>query len=712
MPVPAEKLQRIRFGVFEVDVQEAELRKHGIRIKLQDQPFQILLMLLEHAGQTITRAELRQKLWPADTFVDFDHSLNSSIKKLREALGDDSNNPRLIETLHRHGYRFIAPVDIPVLAATLKSSQMVAQEGPPAVTGKRSFQKWAASALLALGATLCLFWARSPLPPLRVVRTQELTNDGLPKGSLVTDGNRIYFNELPPGRISIAQVAASGGETVSADVDVLNAGVMDISIQKSELLAQGLDGSFWSIPIPGGSPRRLGDISGRTAVWSPDGKLLFAKGVNVASQMEESNQNDLYISEHDGSNPRKLATVPGSASDLAFSPDGTRFRFTLTNPTNWTTAIWEARADGSEIHPVFPGWGSPPSECCGRWTADGKYFIFQSSEIWAVRERTPWWIKAPREPVALTVGPLQLSSPVPSRDGKTIFAIGTHPKAELVRYDSKSGEFIPYLGGISAGDLDFSRDGQWVTYVSYPDYILWRSKTDGSERLQLTYPPMTAALAHWSPDGQRIAFAGVLPGKPWKIFVISRNGGTLETLLPDELQELDPTWSADSKTLAFGRSAWKNDESSRIALFNLESHQLSEVPGSQKICCPRWSPDGRYIVAVNTDFQNRLMLFDFKNKEWKELKTNLRLFTFGSMVWSHDSAYIYFDLNLGRDSRFFRIRVSDSKLERPLEFKNLRRLPDLFGAWESWMGLGPGDTPLFVRDVSTQEIYALDLELP
>ena len=111
MPSPAEKSRVVHFGLFEVDLQEQELRKSGIRIKLQEQPFQILAVLLEHPGQTVTREELRQKLWPTDTFVDFDHSLNSSVKKLRLALADDSDNPRFIETLHRRGYRFIAPVD-------------------------------------------------------------------------------------------------------------------------------------------------------------------------------------------------------------------------------------------------------------------------------------------------------------------------------------------------------------------------------------------------------------------------------------------------------------------------------------------------------------------------------------------------------------------------------------------------------------------------
>lgn len=714
MPAAAEKSRVTRFGLFEVDLQEAELRKSGIRIKLQDQPFQILTMLLERPGETVTREELRSKLWPADTFVDFDHSLNSSIKKLREALGDDSDNPRFIETLHRRGYRFIAPVQdckpcLPIHPPPMESRS---KWKPLAYPGR-----WNLIALALVISAVLAVWLRWPVPPPRVVRTQQLTSDGVPKEALVTDGHRIYFTEYPPGRAVVAQVSSGGGDTATMDLQVPHPIVRDLSRDESELLLQAMDGSCWSVSLPAGSPRRLGDLSAQCALWRPDGKLLFSKGENVASILEPAEKDDLYIAEHDGSKPGQFATAPGSASGFSFSPDGTRFRVTLTNPANWTSAIWEAGADGSDMHPLLPGWSSPPSECCGHWTPDGKYYIFQSTRggttnIWARREHSRWWKNGSREPIQLTVGPLQLSGPVPSADGKRLFAIGTHSKAELVRYDAKSGEFVPYLGGMSAGDLDFSRDGQWITYVSYPDYTLWRSRADGSERLQLTYPPLITALAHWSPDGQYIAFSGLLPGKAWKVFLVSKNGGTPQQLISDELQELDPTWSADGKTLAFGRSAWKNDESSRIAVLNVASHQISELPDSQRICCPRWSPDGRYIVAVTTGQQDRLMLFDFKTQTWRELHTGLQPFAFGYMVWSRDSTYIYFNLSLSREARYFRIRVSDSKLERPLDLKGLRQFPDLFGTYESWAGLDPGDTPLFVRDISTQEIYALELELP
>ncbi len=144
MPVTARV---VRFGVFEVDLQEAELRKSGIRIKLQEQPFQILTMLLERPGQTVTREELQRQLWSADTFVDFDHSLNSSVKKLREALGDDSDNPRFIETLHRRGYRFIAPVDS-ARAPTIERS------APSAPAAGRRLWKLLVPALVLVAAVI------------------------------------------------------------------------------------------------------------------------------------------------------------------------------------------------------------------------------------------------------------------------------------------------------------------------------------------------------------------------------------------------------------------------------------------------------------------------------------------------------------------------------------------------------------------------------
>jgi dipeptidyl aminopeptidase/acylaminoacyl peptidase len=315
-----------------------------------------------------------------------------------------------------------------------------------------------------------------------------------------------------------------------------------------------------------------------------------------------------------------------------------------------------------------------------------------------------------REPVQLTTGPLQFSGPLVSRDGKKLFVIGAQPRAELVRYDAKSAEVIPYLNGISAGDLEFSRDGQWIIYVSYPENTLWRSKLDGSSRLQLTYPPLRAALAHWSPDGQQIAFSGAEPGKPWKVYLVSKDGGTAQPITSEQAVETDPTWSKDGGMLAFGHYDLIHHENTFIAVFDTKTQQLSALPDSQGIFGPRWSPDGRYIVAITEAGIDKLMLYDVAARKWRPLDTGVH--SFGYLAWAPDSSSLYFDTTATNASAYFRFRINDSKLEKLVDLNKVRRYMDPFGGSSSWSGLAPGGIPLFARDISAQEIYAFDLQIP
>ncbi|HTS38821.1 MAG TPA: winged helix-turn-helix domain-containing protein [Candidatus Solibacter sp.] len=707
MQAPPEKSRVVRFGLFEVDLQESELRKNGTRIRLQEQPFQILTMLLGRPGETVTREELRRRLWPVDTFVDFDHNLNSSIKKLRQALGDDSENPRFIETLHRRGYRFIAPVDgsgTPAVAQEAQSPGGVA----PRPTVKRRFetwQKWLAGAFIIALALFAALWWPSSVPRVRAY--EQLTDDGVRKSSLVTDGNRIYYTTNYGTNYGIGQVSARGGQPAAMDVPMPNLSLDGLSPDLSELIVEqnttelgNWNHQLWAVPLPAGSPRRLGDLRGHDAVWAPDGRLMFAKG------------NELYVAGPDGQTPHKFASTPGFPTAISFSPDGTRIRLTIRNPADvfiGPSELWEIRSDGTDMHPLLRGWNNPPSECCGHWTPGGEDYIFQSTRngstnIWILPDRPKRWKKNPHEPIQLTIGPLQLSDAIPSRDGKKLFAVGTHQRAELVRYESRTGQFIPYLGGISAGDVDFSRDGKWVTYVSYPEGTLWRSQPDGSERLQLTYPPLLAALAHWSPDGKQIAFSGTTPGKPWKVFLVARDGGNARAATSDEFQELDPTWSPDGKTLAFGHYHGLDPSQTFIELVHIDTNQISELPGSRGIYAPRWSPDGRYIIAISHDSQ-KLMLYDVQRQEWHQVASAPP--AYGYLAWSRDSAYVYFDATSG--TGFYRLRITDAHLEKVVDLR-IQRFPDQFSG--SWCGLGPADELLLARDITTQEIYALDLQLP
>ena len=362
----------------------------------------------------------------------------------------------------------------------------VASVAPPTtLKPAASWVKWAGVAALLVVLVGVALWLRAPLPAPRIVGSKQITNDGMRKVTLVTDGNRLYFTRMSTTDESLAQVSVSGGEAAKIDVPIQNPAVIDISIPNSELLVTQSSQSgapFWAVPVPAGSPRPLGLSRAQSATWFPDGRLLFAKG------------NELYISDHDGSNPQKLASTTGVPAALKVSPDGTRIRLTVFDELRITRELWEVRADGTGLHRLLGGWNHSPAECCGTWTPDGRYYIFQSyrdgaSNIWIMPDGSSLWRKSSPTPVQLTTGPLQFFIPLSSTDGKKVFVLGVQPRAELVRYDAKSGELVPYMGGISASDVDFSRDGQWMTYVSLPDETLWRSKIDGSERLQLHIRP-------------------------------------------------------------------------------------------------------------------------------------------------------------------------------------------------------------------------------
>ncbi len=304
----------------------------------------------------------------------------------------------------------------------------------------------------------------------------------------------------------------------------------------------------------------------------------------------------------------------------------------------------------------------------------------------------------------LTNGPLSFFGPTPSIDSKKLFVVGAQGRGELVRYDRKSGQFVPYLEGISADNVDFSRDGQWLTYVADPEGTLWRSKVDGTERLQLTFPPMVTYLPRWSPDAKQIAFQGLLLGKPWTMFIVSADGGNLKEI---ERWEGNIGWSPDGNSLVFSSSSQGYPGASRtpstIQTMDLKSNQVSTLPGSEGLYSPRWSPDGRFVAALRAGPET-LWLFDFSTRQWSELG-KIRV---GYPSWSHDSKYVYFD-SIEREQSFYRLRVVDRKLEQVVSLKGIKRTwVAIFG----WSGLAPDDSPLLLRDVGTQEIYALDVELP
>jgi Tol biopolymer transport system component len=503
----------------------------------------------------------------------------------------------------------------------------------------------------------------------------------------------------------VAQVSASGGETVPIPTPFQNVALDNISPDKSELLIGTFTGveleqPLWALPVLGGSPRRLGNVVAVDGTWMPNGDLLVARG------------NDLQVVNPETNAARKFATLPDFTYWLRWSPDGRALRFTVSQSTEIGFRTWEVAADGSRMHRLLQSWHEPPNDRNGNWTPDGKYFVFQSlrngrTDLWATREKRDFFHKANPTPVQLTSGPLSFSAPQPSLDGKRIFAIGEQPRGELDRFDAKSGQFVAYLAGVSAGDVSFSRDGQWVAYITFPEPNLWRSRIDGSDKLQLTHPSFEAHGPTWSPGGEKILFDGVAPGKNDAIYAIAAEGGVPQQLLggPDYWATL-PQWTPDGKSIVFQKNRFKNSSNVQgdVEVLDIQTGKVSVLPGSENLISPALSPDGRFLAAATSD-RLKLMLFDLATQKWVELaKTNI-----GAMNWTRDGKYLYFDSGSGLNPAISRLRIADRKLERVTGLKDFRRVEDPFYPWS---GLTPDGAPLLLRDVGTQEVYALDFEAP
>ena len=555
-------------------------------------------------------------------------------------------------------------------------------------------------------------WWKAPSTVPQVENIVQLTNDGRPKPMrlMASDGSRIYFQESRDGSLQIAQTSVTGGETVPliSGLGLVNPAVLDITPDSSALLIkygppyQEDNKIVATLPLPAGQPRRI--VKANSAALFPDGRQL----VYCAD-------NSMYIAHIDGSKPRKILGFSGSPSSPSVSPDGRRMRFDVDDPSSSNCSLWEAGTDETQLHPQKLQVGC---SAFGRWTQDGRFFVFdrlngKRMDLWVLPDKSGIFSRSAKEPIRITNGPLSYGPPLPSRDGKKIFVVGYQNRSELVRYDSRSHQFLPALDGMSVTDVMYSSNGQWMIYNSYPDHSLWRSRADGTERLQLTYSPLMAFLPHISPDGKHVAFQGcddlncVCDDQNCGAYIVSMNGGEAKHLMSSQTVAFNPAWSFDGKSLVMNIPVAENPHgrhASQLGIFDIESNKLSVIPDSQSKVGPYW-PTPQMIIAVGLGEQDALYSFDRTTGKWSVLADG----PISDWMVSPDSNYIYFVRETPGNPEAMRVRLADRKIEVITSLKGFRRLSDPAVLAGTWVGVAPDGSLLLTRDIGTQEIYALNV---
>lgn len=648
--------QHHQFGPFEFDVRTGDLRKHGVRIRLPEQASQILVMLLEQPGEVVLRSAIRQKLWPGDTVVEFDQSINQAIKRLRAALSDSADAPRYVETEAKRGYRFIAEVrqEAPQVTPREKSGEgnpllseavaslpepgepdaspdrpeefrgdgpgtIPAQPEPVATPGPRRTWLWLVAAVgvaLAVGTWLHLFGGgHSQGAPWRAVPLTALEGQqNFPAFS--PDGEKVAFSVFaPPQPDGQAVVHIYVKSILSGELSQVTSAVAEdrfpswspngreIAFQRD--LATGT--SLMIVPAGGGEARKVADM-GFGLSWSPKGDEI----AYVAPYPPAGNGGILIRSLKTGAVRQLTAPQPRRERSVAWSPDGKQIAF--------------SRELGNQVRELFvvPVEGGEARQITFRqsmggfaWTADSRELVFDSNQksvpnLWRIGA-------AGGTPEQVTQTASSPAFPAISLRGNRLVYSDYFVDSNIWRYELPApGSEANVLAKPSEGRQAwkclicsavedngprFSPDGRRIAFASRRDGSeeLWTANADGSEPRKLTSLGARTGSPRWSPDGRWIAFDSTADGNA-HVYVIGAGGGPSRRLTTDPAREIEPSWSHDGQWLYFASDRGAQSHIWKVPFVGGAARQVTQGDGGEAM----ESADGKRLYYFRRQRQDGL----------------------------------------------------------------------------------------------------------
>ena len=636
------------FGTFELNTRTGELRRSGIRVRLQEQPFRVLAMLLARPAELVTRDELKQALWSDAEFGDFDQGLNVAVKKIRVALGDSADNPRFIETLAKRGYRFIAPVTV---NEGPRVSDTTADVPTPVPSKGLRWKVAAAMAALVVIAVAAGFVVQRPreyslgifgvAPRFRLTPlTSSLGYEADPQFS--PDGKEIAYVWAPgkakePPSIYVKVLGAGNPvrllkpeenvghvlPTWSPDgryiacVRVLQQPDVEASSQNNSVAQQIMDRDktrpdhgVYLLPSVGGEERKLFNIRFINDLkWSPDGKWLL-----VSTRQERNDPSSLWRYSLDGAQRQQLTFPPPNyAGDSvpAYSPDGKLIAFSR----NFSSG-------GSDIFIVPSGGGEPRRVTFDAqhvhgisFTADGEAIIFSSAREGGQR-RALWRVSLKGgTPTRLPFGSDNVDSPVMSQTGDHLAYVQVNQSTRIWAYDLTEPGQTPKdpIAVISSRQLQvgpqYSPDGKRLAFASTRtgSWEIWVAASDGGNPVQLTnFGDRQTGTPRWSPDGKYIVF-DARPEKRSDIYVIDSMGGTPRKLTSGPHDNVVPSFSRDGKWIYFSSNAggnwdlWKmavDGKSAPVQMTHDQGFSAFESIDEGTLYYSKWDKPGIFSMPV------------------------------------------------------------------------------------------------------------------